>query len=608
MAINLLGQLPTPTTNYSSLTYQPVNASQAPASSSVSPLATSTVTKLPTAGTINGVATAPMGVKPVSPTTNISGPSTTLASSQIAKAPPQSTIAAPFVNTPQNTPAYDPTTGFLTDYGKSIGAKPVQPNDPANQANTTTNTQSNTQTTPAQTTQSAPAAGTTFSNGQDTTFSGLLGAAASAAGSIQNQAATENQTAQQIGAQTQMSPAELQANLNAVTAEQQRNAALAASNGQGWSNMFQQGQEGLINRTADVQGALMQAEASKYADQRGVAATALGAEATAQNNAGGLLNNAASSLNTSATTAAPVTQFGQLTNPQTGAVVSPAGGNPQLNTAVQQAAQLIKNGASIADATAASGLSAFGVPGTQALTSLLSSSSGGTYNPSAVNAITQQNLTQGATYQGVAQELSNAIQTMQPIAQKLVTFIQQTGQNPATSPLVNTAIENVNAQLYPAQVATLNAAVNDIRSYAIQVLGSQSGANPTDVTSALNSFDFSKFSANDLNSFLGDLQNMANTRLSQAQSAMNAGYGSNTVGSGPAAGVAATGQGDAFNTGSMSPSSAASNLGKAVLGAVAGVVGSAVSGAGEAVSGAATGAAAGAAESLFGSGAAAAAL
>lgn len=34
-------------------------------------------------------------------------------------------------NTPQNTPIYDATTGFLTDYGKSIGKPAVQPNDPA---------------------------------------------------------------------------------------------------------------------------------------------------------------------------------------------------------------------------------------------------------------------------------------------------------------------------------------------------------------------------------------------------------------------------------------------------------------------------------------------
>lgn len=40
------------------------------------------------------------------------------------------------VNTPQNTPIYSATTGFLTDYGKSIGAKPVQPNDPARNTST----------------------------------------------------------------------------------------------------------------------------------------------------------------------------------------------------------------------------------------------------------------------------------------------------------------------------------------------------------------------------------------------------------------------------------------------------------------------------------------
>lgn len=34
------------------------------------------------------------------------------------------------INTPQNTPQYDAKTGFLTDYGKSLGLKAVQPGDP----------------------------------------------------------------------------------------------------------------------------------------------------------------------------------------------------------------------------------------------------------------------------------------------------------------------------------------------------------------------------------------------------------------------------------------------------------------------------------------------
>ncbi len=214
-------------------------------------------------------------------------------------------------------------------------------------------------------------------------------------------------------------------------------------------------------------------------------------------------------------------------------------------------------------------------------------------------AIAQQNMAQGQDYQGQAQNLSNAIQTMAPLGQKLTDFIAATGQNPATSPLVNEQIGKVNAQLYPQQAATLNAAVNDIRSYAIQILGSQSGANPTDVTSAVNSFDFSKFSAVDLANFLKDLNNMGNTRLAQTQSAMSASYGANTAGGGaPAAGVTAKDQG-AFTTGGMTPSSMSSNIGKALVGSLANAAGSAASAAGNILGGAAGGEIAGAAVNIL---------
>jgi len=305
-----------------------------------------------------------------------------------------------------------------------------------------------------------------------------------------------------------------------------------------------------------------------------------------------------SALGSAAGYSAPVSQFGQLTNPMTGEVISPAGGNPQLNTAVSQAIQLVQNGATPEDAMAQSGISNFGLPGQQAFTQAMQQVSNGTYNPTAASAIGQQNVTQGRTYQAIAQELSNAIQTMQPIGQKLTTFIQTTGQNPATAPLVNEQIGKVNAQLYPAQAATLNAAINDIRSYAIQILGSQSGANPTDVTQGVNSFDFSKFTAKDLASFLGDLENLGMTRLSQAQSAMQAGYGTNNGGAAPAAGITAFDQGG-LNSGSMTPSSMGSNLGKALVGTIAGVASKAADVAGNAVGAAEGGVAGGAAAKLF---------
>ena len=49
------------------------------------------------------------------------------------KTAPISTLANLKASIP---PAYNTATGFITDYGKSIGLPPIQPNDPANQTAT----------------------------------------------------------------------------------------------------------------------------------------------------------------------------------------------------------------------------------------------------------------------------------------------------------------------------------------------------------------------------------------------------------------------------------------------------------------------------------------
>lgn len=190
-------------------------------------------------------------------------------------------------------------------------------------------------------------------------------------------------------------------------------------------------------------------------------------------------------------------------------------------------------------------------------------------------AIAQQNISQGQDHQAAADNLSNAIQTMSPIGQKLTDFITATGQNPEFSPILNKKISEVNAQTNPAQVATLNAAVNDIRSYAIQILGSQSGANPTDVTNAVSSFDFGQFSAINLRDFLQDLNNLGMTRLQQQQSSSAASYNANLTGGGlPAQGITATDQG-AFNTGTLKPAGVIMNALKGTTAVGVGIVDSA---------------------------------
>lgn len=211
--------------------------------------------------------------------------------------------------------------------------------------------------------------------------------------------------------------------------------------------------------------------------------------------------------------------------------------------------------------------------------------------PLTTQAIAAQNATQGAQYQAQSQEISNALQTMAPITQVLSQFMSSNQLNPSGIPLANTQINKINAQTNPAAVATMNAAISDIRSYAIQILGAQSGANPTDVTNSVNSFDFSNFTPAQLQTFANNLSSLGQYRLSQAQSASNAGYGANqTSGTvNPAQGITAT-PGSALQAGGANllnniPAPAklwlggASSIGSDVLNSLGGLTSSVAAGA-----------------------------
>ena len=207
--------------------------------------------------------------------------------------------------------------GFALFGNKKASAPAATNNEVDSDQQSENNPKDNVQQTQSnnQNTQTPPPTGTVFSNGQDVpapTFAGLIGGASNQASTLNTQAGLINQTASQIGAQTQMSPAEQQANQAAAALEASRASALGDVGTQGWSAAFQQGQEGLINRNIDAQEAAKQAEAQTFAAQRQANATALGAEAGAQNQAGGLQSSAGGILNSAASTAAPtVGQQGQ---------------------------------------------------------------------------------------------------------------------------------------------------------------------------------------------------------------------------------------------------------------------------------------------------------
>lgn len=538
MAISLLQQASKAPTTTAFNGYNAPGLFQQVKSGTISPTPTQTFGSGTSANTSTfGNPSQPMGVTAKTPAANTTPPATTIPKAQ---ANPVVSAPVPTGGFNQNAQGLTPEQMLAQDPSRADPTAVAQPaqNGLAAQAGSLTGTQS---TTPPAAPQGTLGTGSPTAIAANQTASGLLGnMVGQSQGLYQNQAAMINPQIQQ--------------NLQNVTDATQREMQLTGGSYSG--------------SAADYAGRIAQLENLKQAAQGNINA--------ASNNLGTFSGQAQNALGTglSAATQQVAAPYNTpLVNPLTGQFTNSATsgtGGAALQNAVAQTVQLMKNGASQADAMSTTGLSNFGLAGQAALTSALGSG----YNPTAQAGIAAQNTTQGQTYQGIAQDLSNALQTMQPIGQKLVDFITTTGQNPATSPLVNEQIGKINAQLYPAQVATLNAAINDIRSFAIQILGSQSGANPTDVTNAVNSFDFSKFSATDLQSFLNDLNNLGNTRLSQTQSAMKAGYGSNPITT-PAAGITASDQGS-FSTGVMSPSSMASNLGKALVGSLASVGGAAV--------------------------------
>lgn len=534
MAISLLGALQTATnkTPVPTNTATPYNANVAPAAAPVK-TATQLVAPVSATSTLPKPTTqtsTPMGVNATSPYSNQSAPSTTLPKTQVATVTPTTPSAGSPGTTGSTSNPYVKNAQGTWVLASSLGGS-TTPQPPPTQINASDPITSipatsvaavgntNTGTVGGLAPQAAPPVGTTNVVGANGVTNSTINPPTQTG--LLSQAAN-------IASGPSADYLNQQAQANAYNQQLQQSysnegQAIANIDGSPRGLNFAQGAENVIRNQALLQ---QQGLATAYQGAAGL----LGAANTQQSNEQTGLLGAANS-------AAPiqVSPGNYLASPLTGVASSAAAGQQQ---------------------------------GIQSATNW---------------AIAQQNMAQGADYQGQAQNLSTALQTMSPVGQKLTDFLTTTGQNPLTSPLLNQKISTINAQNYPQQAATLNAAVNDIRSYAIQILGSQSGANPTDVTSAVNSFDFTNFSPTDLSNFLGDLNNLGNTRLGQLQTSANSSYGANSTVGTPAEGAPATDNGS-LNTGTMQPSS----YGADIVKAGAGTAGSILSGLWDALAGSAS--------------------
>lgn len=194
--------------------------------------------------------------------------------------------------------------------------------------------------------------------------------------------------------------------------------------------------------------------------------------------------------------AAPQTQFGQLTNPYTGEPVS--GGtvtnNPLLNNAVNQAAQLVVNGASINDPTVQALVGPYGAPGIQALTSLLQQSSGGQFNPTtqaAAAGANAQNVGTAATSdtqaaaQGYASTLpvyqgaTTAFSTASTQANNLLSTMKNLGINSSDAQDWNTAFNAASSKLGSTKIPAFTATLAEAQQAYTNLLSSVGAATPT---------------------------------------------------------------------------------------------------------------------------------
>lgn len=441
------------------------------------------------------------------------GPQSTVASVAGLKSSPQSNVQLPNVSVSQKSGLVQPSflEGSASKVEKSVvpdastnAIVPVQPTSTYNQPVSGTSG-------------SVPSPVTSNTN---TSTSGLL-TYPSLVGGISRQAGTINKTAEQIGAAGQMTPEEVAARqelarLKGETAEKSQNILTHPGVGG-----FAMGRDAINQRYAQGQESTLAEQISAYAAERAAAQGAYQGQSAAQQGAGGLMGTAAGY-------AQPVTQFGQLTNPQSGEVVSPSGGNPQLNTAVQQAVQLVQNGATPQDAMSQSGISNFGLPGQQAFTTAMQQVSDGTYNPTQWSAGAQQNASQATATQQQAFTMDTALKQLGTIQPLITNFMTQSGLNSQDNPDFNAAMQTYYGKfLSPGNKQIFETYMGDIQKYTSQILAAGSGTIPTDVSNTLSNFDPRNLTASQLQPYLDSLKKLGDNQLSvlQGQTSATGGTG-----------------------------------------------------------------------------------
>lgn len=254
--------------------------------------------------------------------------------------------------------------------------------------------------------------------------------------------------------------------------------------------------------------------------------TALGGGLTGQSQGLTGVGNAAS-------LAAPVAGAAFFGSPTSGGVVG--SGNALIDTNVNQAVQLVRNGASVNDPQVTQLLS-ISPQAQQAFNNAMLGSEG--YNPTVQSATAGQNAGLATQAQQQLFDLNNARHNLDLTSETAVNFLNTSG---LLNPTVN---QNAGINTYigtfesPGQVQTYNSIIADLKRFQSQILASGNGQTPTGVTADVLSTDPSKLSVSQFVPFIKQLQQAGNQQASVLQNQYTgAGGASNGYTGAPATGT-----------------------------------------------------------------------
>ncbi len=144
--------------------------------------------------------------------------------------------------------------------------------------------------------------------------------------------------------------------------------------------------------------------------------------------------------------------------------------------------------------------------------------------------IANTNIAQGQGYQRQAADLATTMNQIDQLTPALTSFMTANGLNSQDSPWINKSLNTYKSQNNnPANIASLNAMMGDLKTYTAQILGS-SGLTPTEVGETMASFDVGNLTPAQISAYVSNLRNMGQMRLQPLQQASQSSYGANVGG------------------------------------------------------------------------------